>query len=957
MRIVFLFLFLIVNPLQALEYQLQVRLDLAQHSLIGEVTLTTSQSVTLNTEGLHDLTLAGEAVTELHLPAGTHALRYRYPLDNLETFALSGIWYPHPERLAHYSLSVTVPEGYQVVSEAETITLATHAQQHLFQFTFPYPLDSLSLIASRHYQVTQQSYSGKTQEIQLETYFLPANAALASTYLQRARDYLQLYEDLLTPYPYARLAIVENPAPSGYAMPTFMLLGSQVLPLPFILDTALGHEILHQWFGNLVYIDSAHGNWGEGLTHYLAEHWYAQQRGEAVALRKKILDDYAAYSHNNTMAVRDFRVRHDKSHSAVGYGKSAMIFHALRQRLGDTLFFAALRTFIEDNRFRAASWHDLQRAFESHSGQSLYEFFTHWLTRTDVPDIRIEKAAQLRMHQGKLEFSFTLAQNNPPYPLQVPLHFYTATGKHTQVLDFNQTQQNFVIILQQPPLRVVLDEDYDLMRTLSNAEMLPSLARLLGSEVMALVAPSQAEIYQPLLHALGISHILNPEDMRFGTLNQHTLLIAGQDTAAAALLFGDVSRSSAGVTLTLKPHPFAPGKVMALLQAHDVAEAQAAAPKLRHYGGYSEVAFNRGVNVQHKNAHSVNGIELFHNTPTRVLVPQQFTHLEDIIPHLAQQRVVFIGEQHTRFEHHLNQWLIIKKLVERGLKVAIGMEMFQQPYQSALDDYLAGKIEEAAFLQQARYFEKWRYDYNLYKIILDYAKQHSLPVIALNIEGEINNRIGREGIDSLSAEERTHLPTALDFTNTHYREDLRQIFAFHPRHNKDEDSNQAFGRFLQAQTVWDESMAERAARFIQENPDTMLVILAGNGHLRHAYGIPQRLHRRTGVASMVIVQDEELEEGIADYILFSPNLAGTETPLLGVFVDSVAQGLMVKNVTDDGPAARAGIQKEDIILSVGGTSVTNLTDLKTRLFYVDRHTPLSIHLQRGEQNIDVSVQF
>jgi hypothetical protein len=54
-------------------------------------------------------------------------------------------------------------------------------------------------------------------------------------------------------------------------MPSFTLLGSRVIRLPFILYSSYPHEILHNWWGNSVYVDYARGNWSEGLTSYLAE--------------------------------------------------------------------------------------------------------------------------------------------------------------------------------------------------------------------------------------------------------------------------------------------------------------------------------------------------------------------------------------------------------------------------------------------------------------------------------------------------------------------------------------------------------------------------------------------------------------------------------------------------------------------------------------------------------------
>jgi len=55
--------------------------------------------------------------------------------------------------------------------------------------------------------------------------------------------------------------------------------------LPFITETSLGHEVLHQWFGNALGVDDEQGNWCEGLATYLADHWYEEQKGKGWEYR------------------------------------------------------------------------------------------------------------------------------------------------------------------------------------------------------------------------------------------------------------------------------------------------------------------------------------------------------------------------------------------------------------------------------------------------------------------------------------------------------------------------------------------------------------------------------------------------------------------------------------------------------------------------------------------------
>ena len=104
------------------------------------------------------------------------------------------------------------------------------------------------------------------------------------------------------------------------------------------------------------------------------------------------------------------------------------------------------------------------------------------------------------------------------------------------------------------------------------------------------------------------------------------------------------------------------------------------------------------------------------------------------------------------------------------------MEMFQRPFQKALDDYISGAIDERAFLKRSEYFKRWGFDYNLYKPILDFARAEKIPVVALNLRGEITERSRRSGMDSLTAEEKKELPAELDFSDTEYRDRLKQVF-------------------------------------------------------------------------------------------------------------------------------------------------------------------------------------
>jgi uncharacterized iron-regulated protein len=312
---------------------------------------------------------------------------------------------------------------------------------------------------------------------------------------------------------------------------------------------------------------------------------------------------------------------------------------------------------------------------------------------------------------------------------------------------------------------------------------------------------------------------------------------------------------------------------------------------------------------------------------TLVVETAALTGLEDLIPHLLDRRVVYVGEQHDRYEDHLSQLAIIRGLHEHGRDVAIGMEFFQQPFQGALDAYLAGDIDEAELLRRTEYFERWRFDYRLYRPILRYAREHGLPLLALNVAKEITEKAGDVGIEGLDAAERDQIPAEIDRGDEAYRARVKAVFDMHP---KDEDAD--FERFLDVQLLWDEGMADRAAAYLKSHPEKTLVVLAGVGHIEHGHGIPDRVARRIDVPSAAIVNGTHrpLTTTLADFILFPQQQDLPAAGLMGVMLDteSAGKGVGVEGFAEDSGAKAAGIEEGDRIVKIGDTQIDDYADIR-----------------------------
>jgi uncharacterized iron-regulated protein len=248
-------------------------------------------------------------------------------------------------------------------------------------------------------------------------------------------------------------------------------------------------------------------------------------------------------------------------------------------------------------------------------------------------------------------------------------------------------------------------------------------------------------------------------------------------------------------------------------------------------------------------------------------------------------RAVCLGESHSNPHHHWVQLQIVDKGGHGG-KLALGMEMFQVPFQGVLDDYRARRIDDGELLSRSDWKNRWGFDYDLYRPIIELAVDRDMALLALNAPKELTKKLARSGVESLSVDERARLPE-MKLDNARHRAWFDAQMGAHPHghghsHGKDKDlrpeekakAEQAAKNkaewIYSAQVLWDESMAENAARWLQENPDGRVFILAGNGHC-HDSGVVARLKRR-GISSAISVQPIiDDGEGNVARLLASPN--------------------------------------------------------------------------------------
>lgn len=295
---------------------------------------------------------------------------------------------------------------------------------------------------------------------------------------------------------------------------------------------------------------------------------------------------------------------------------------------------------------------------------------------------------------------------------------------------------------------------------------------------------------------------------------------------------------------------------------------------------------------------------------------------------LASKRIVFVGEIHDRYDHHLNQLDIIRRLHELDPNMAIGVEYFQQPFQTQLDDYIVGRTSENEFLRATEYYQRWGYDYRLYAPIFRYAREQRIPVRALNVPAALASAVAKVGIAGLSEKQRVDLPREIEPADEAYKNRLRKAFEAHPGLKPD-----GFNHFVEAQRVWDEGMAESAAAYLNAATGRRMVVLAGADHLAFGSGIPKSLERRTKATyTIVLSSGEDIEPQMANYLLLSKKQELPPAGILGINLEEKRGECRIGSLHPGGAAEKAGLRKGDVLLAIDGQTIHTIAHVRLALW-------------------------
>ncbi len=388
-----------------------------------------------------------------------------------------------------FDLTSSIAQPWSVVSQGKRTLNTVSKGMQTSRWSSPEPMEEVFLIGAKFTE-----YHVAAGAVDVMAFLRTPDEALANKYLEATSQYLEMYRKLVGPYPFTKFALVENFWETGYGMPSFTLLGEQVIRFPFILNSSYPHELLHNYWGNSAYVDFKTGNWCEGLTAYMADHLVAEQRGQADEYRRTTLQKFTDYvTPSNDFPLKKFLSRTSPSTEAIGYGKNMMLWNMLREQVGDDLFVRSFQKFYRDNKYKAASYADIRAAFESVTGKDFKHFFDQWVERKGAPELRIDHVSAVNDSVNHVvTFTLTQLQADDAFVLDVPIAVSYAKSVDMKKVTMTQKKQTYEVACSEAPLLVQVDPQFQLFRTLHFNEIPPSFSKILGAAELLIVLPSKA---------------------------------------------------------------------------------------------------------------------------------------------------------------------------------------------------------------------------------------------------------------------------------------------------------------------------------------------------------------------------------------------------------------------------------------------------------------------------------
>lgn len=406
----------------------------------------------------------------------------------------SGYWYPlpvvddeaNPElSLADYTLTTDPVDGFEFVAGLERQPGAADGRLH---WASAFPLNRTVLLGGPLKRWTRQH-----GDITLHAVLDPGKEEVAMDILDASAEYLDKYQPLIGPYPFKEFTLLEAFFSSGFAFPTCtQIVGSQLTVYKqHRRHGYLDHELLHNWYGNGIYVDPRDGNWCEAFASFGGNYYGYVLDDDAKGARKQ--------RRNQSNFLSAIKPDRDKPLATYGqeggagrgiaYSKGAAVLHMLERKIGAETFFAALRRLTAERMGKYTNWAQIQQAFEAESGADLSDFFAQWVHGGGAPLLELTGA---EWKPGSSRLTVWISQGDTDFDLDVPLRLYYGEERTEDVVaTIDERSDKVTVPCETTGLTAVeLDPDYHVFRKLKQAEVMPTSAMTRRAKNLVIVVPA-----------------------------------------------------------------------------------------------------------------------------------------------------------------------------------------------------------------------------------------------------------------------------------------------------------------------------------------------------------------------------------------------------------------------------------------------------------------------------------
>ena len=376
-------------------------------------------------------------------------------------------WFPavdHPSDKATVEFRVTAPEAFDVIANGtliESASLQNGSKRWHWSESTPIPVHCM-VIGATEFAIVR---AGEDEGIEVSYYLYPGDRDAGVLQFGRVEQMLDFYSDVVGPYPYEKLAIVESSTRfGGMENASAIFLDEKRIHDTESLEGLVAHEIAHQWFGDSVSQREWHDLWlSEGFATYFGALFFERANGsdEMRRIMRGNRDDYLRVPGLATRPIYDPAITDlTKLLNALSYDKAAWVLHMLRGVIGDKAFFAGIRDYYAANRNGNASTAELRAIMERHAKQPLGWFFQQWIYEAGHPVF----TTKWTWRRGKLTVNVGQTQPGTVFRTPAVLEVRDAAGAHRENVVIDERSERFELDAEVRPTEVVLDPEEWILR-------------------------------------------------------------------------------------------------------------------------------------------------------------------------------------------------------------------------------------------------------------------------------------------------------------------------------------------------------------------------------------------------------------------------------------------------------------------------------------------------------------